>query len=153
MYFAEFVDKVYSLSACISQSMSTRFTHCLHVFRRVCRQGIPTVCMYFAEYVDKVYPLSVCISQSVSTRFTHCLYVFRRVCRHGLPTVSMYFAECVDKVDCRLYGQSACTGSYEHWAKDNCASYCGFCKGNVLLGHSHNMVTSRRGHYLWFLER
>ena len=53
MYFAECVDKVSSLSVCISQcvdtvdllsvcilqSLSTRFTYCLYVFCRVCRQG------------------------------------------------------------------------------------------------------------------
>ncbi|KAK7485916.1 hypothetical protein BaRGS_00022911, partial [Batillaria attramentaria] len=38
-------------------------------------------------------------------------------------------SQCVDKLDCRLYGQSSCSGDYELWAKENCMSYCGFCVG------------------------
>lgn len=36
---------------------------------------------------------------------------------------------CVDVVDCRLYGQSACTGDYASWAEENCMNYCGICQG------------------------
>jgi len=38
-------------------------------------------------------------------------------------------SQCVDKVDCRLYTKTACNGSFEMWAKDNCPNYCGFCQG------------------------
>jgi len=38
-------------------------------------------------------------------------------------------SQCVDKVDCRLYTKSACSGTFEHWAHENCANYCGFCQG------------------------
>ncbi|GFO24026.1 collagen alpha-5(vi) chain [Plakobranchus ocellatus] len=36
---------------------------------------------------------------------------------------------CADKLqDCYLYGQSACTDAqYSAWARENCASFCGFC--------------------------
>ena len=57
-----------------------------------------------------------------------------------------YSAECLDKVDCRLYGQSACSGSYEHWAKDNCPNFCGFCRGNVLTGLCHCPVCFCNSH-------
>ncbi|CAG5128552.1 unnamed protein product [Candidula unifasciata] len=37
-------------------------------------------------------------------------------------------AECLDKIpDCQVYGQGACSGDYETWARQNCAATCGFC--------------------------
>lgn len=44
-------------------------------------------------------------------------------------TTTMPPTACVDKLDCRLYGQSTCTGDYVPWAKQNCIRYCGFCSG------------------------
>lgn len=36
--------------------------------------------------------------------------------------------DCLNKIDnCRLYGQSGCTGIYASWAKANCPRYCGIC--------------------------
>ncbi|BFY98417.1 hypothetical protein BsWGS_01457 [Bradybaena similaris] len=35
---------------------------------------------------------------------------------------------CADKIsDCHVYGQSACSGVYETWARLNCAAFCAFC--------------------------
>lgn len=37
---------------------------------------------------------------------------------------------CEDKIaECPGYGSSVCTGTYEEWAKENCAKMCGFCTG------------------------
>ncbi|XP_052784303.1 integumentary mucin C.1-like [Mya arenaria] len=37
-------------------------------------------------------------------------------------------ANCVDKLPtCDYYGDNACVGSFEPWAKANCALRCGFC--------------------------
>ncbi|XP_025113419.1 uncharacterized protein LOC112575657 [Pomacea canaliculata] len=39
-------------------------------------------------------------------------------------------AICEDKIaECPGYGSSVCTGTYEAWAKENCAKMCGFCTG------------------------
>ena len=101
------------MSVDILQIVWTKFTYCLHVFCRVCQQGLLIVCRYFAECVDKVYLLFVCILQSVSKGLlivcifrlcrqglllNNCLYVFCLVYRQDLLIVCMYIAECVDKV-------------------------------------------------------
>ncbi|XP_013415041.1 uncharacterized protein LOC106176982 isoform X1 [Lingula anatina] len=38
---------------------------------------------------------------------------------------------CADKLsNCAAYGDEACTGVYEDWAKENCAKTCNFCGGS-----------------------
>ncbi|XP_048747184.2 uncharacterized protein LOC125659539 isoform X2 [Ostrea edulis] len=37
---------------------------------------------------------------------------------------------CSDKLEnCSQFGKTSCRAPYEEWARDNCALYCGFCRG------------------------
>ncbi|XP_060580119.1 mucin-2-like isoform X2 [Ruditapes philippinarum] len=81
------------------------------------------------------YDKSVCTDPDYrSWAGENCRY-FCRMCsqaellRLDSITTTIKPEDCVDKVDCRQYGTNACSKSFEAWSKDNCANYCGFCKG------------------------
>jgi len=43
-------------------------------------------------------------------------------------TTSSSSLACADKLsNCGAYGQEACEGQYEPWAKDNCRKTCNLC--------------------------
>ena len=88
--------------------------------------------MYFAEYVDMVYPLSVCISQSVSTRLTVACTVSLRV-----PAVTNIGPKTTAPTTAASAKVTSCYGIRT------------IRRGSV----TSEMVTSRRGHYLWSPER
>ncbi|XP_021340502.1 uncharacterized protein LOC110441633 isoform X1 [Mizuhopecten yessoensis] len=83
----------------------------------------------------EAYGQTVCNDPKYGTwAAENCRYFCRKCTVQQLQiadsiTTTISPEQCVDKVDCRLYGQSSCQGSFKGWAKENCRNFCGFCTG------------------------
>ncbi|XP_021340505.1 uncharacterized protein LOC110441633 isoform X4 [Mizuhopecten yessoensis] len=84
----------------------------------------------------EAYGQTVCNDPKYGTwAAENCRYFCRKCTVQQLQiadsiTTTISPEQCVDKVDCRLYGQSSCQGSFKGWAKENCRNFCGFCTGS-----------------------
>ncbi|KAK3611253.1 hypothetical protein CHS0354_003882 [Potamilus streckersoni] len=77
------------------------------------------------------YGTNVCTDLNYRTWANkNCRYTCR-LCADGFiyTTTTLAPEKCVDKVECRRYGNTACSGQYKDWSHDNCPMYCGYCQG------------------------